>query len=233
MAASPSATRICSLARSSSRLLGTIVVFALFGLYRHWVRYASGRDYMQLLPAVMVAVLLLAGYVAVVHPKLVFTTSGFVAVTVPSGVLALWGLLFAVLLRASLASASARIYERPFKAYRTPRDARRVLIVGAGDGGRLLLREIMRNPELHLRPVGFVDDDPRKQGARIDRGLEVLGSTASSAAVLDDVGPDEVLIAVPSAPGSMRARVVRRCRNRGVPVRTMPTVFELLQTAGG
>ena len=60
--------------------------------------------------------------------------------------------------------------------------ARTVLIVGAGDGGRLLLREIMRNPELGFRPVGFIDDDPRKQGARIDRGLEVLGTTARARA---------------------------------------------------
>ena len=212
-------------------VLGTVVVFALFGLYRHWVRYASGRDYMQLLPAVIVSVLLLAGYVAVVHPKLIFTPSGFAAVTVPSGVLALWGLLalfFCVLTRVGIRA----IYERPFRAYRAPRDARRVLIVGAGDGGRLLLREIMRNPELHLRPVGFVDDDPRKQNARIDRGIEVLGSTSELGRVLDDVEPDEVLIAVPSAPGSMRARVVSACRTRGVPVRTMPTVFELLQNGG-
>ena len=104
------------------------------------------------------------------------------------------------------------------------------MIVGAGDGGRLLLREILRNPELGYRPVGFVDDDPRKQRARIDRGLSVLGTTEELPRVLEDVEPDEVLIAVPSAPGTMRARVVAACRERGVPVRTMPTVFELLQT---
>ena len=50
--------------------------------------------------------------------------------------------------------------------------------------------------------------------------------------MLEDVEPDEVLIAIPSAPGSMRARVVAACRERGVPVRTMPTVFELLQRGG-
>ena len=50
--------------------------------------------------------------------------------------------------------------------------------------------------------------------------------------MLEDVEPDEVLIAIPSAPGTMRARVVAACRERGVPVRTMPTVFELLQDGG-
>ena len=57
----------------------------------------------------------------------------------------------------------------------------------------------------------------------------MLGTTHELPRVLDDVEPDEVLIAIPSAPGTLRARVVRACRERGVPVRTMPTVFELLQ----
>ncbi len=68
-------------------------------------------------------------------------------------------------------------FERPLGGYRPRSGARSVLIVGAGDGGRLLLREILRNPDLNMRPVGFVDDDPRKQGVRIDRGLDVLGTT--------------------------------------------------------
>jgi FlaA1/EpsC-like NDP-sugar epimerase len=210
---------------------GTVVIFMAFGVYRHWVRYASSRDLAQLVPAVVVSVLALAGYVAVVQPKLIFTTQGFVAVTVPSGILALFGLL-SLLFCIGVRFAVRMFYERPLRAYRTPRDARSVLIVGAGDGGRLLLREILRNPELRYRPLGFVDDDPRKQGARIERGMEVLGTTEELPRVLEDVEPDEVLIAVPSAPGTMRARVVRACRSRGVPVRTMPTVFELLQNGG-
>jgi len=149
-------------------------------------------------------------------------------VTVPTGVLVLFGLLMLVMLGA-VRYVTHLVYERPLRGYRARRDARSVLIVGAGDGGRLLLREILRNPDLGYRPVGFVDDDERKQRARIDRGIEVLGTTLELPRVLDDVEPDEVLIAIPSAPGSLRAAVVRACRERGVPVRTMPTVFELLQ----
>jgi FlaA1/EpsC-like NDP-sugar epimerase len=121
------------------------------------------------------------------------------------------------------------MYDRPLRGVRARRDARSVLIVGAGEGGRLLVREMLRNPDLGLRPIGFVDDDPRKRGARIDRGLEVLGRTRDLPRVLEDVEPDEVMIAIPSAPGRLRAEVVAACRDRGVPVRTMPTVFELLQ----
>jgi len=119
---------------------------------------------------------------------------------------------------------------RPFGGFRPgARGERSVLIVGAGDGGRLVLREILRNRELGLQPVGFVDDDQSKHGLRID-GVKVCGNTEGDLArILEETEPDEVVIAIPSAPGSTRARVVRECRRRSIPVRTLPTVFELLQ----
>jgi FlaA1/EpsC-like NDP-sugar epimerase len=209
-------------------ICGSVFVFMLSGLYRHWMRYASQREYLQIAQAVAAAVLALILYVAVIQPKLIHTPEGFVSITVPTGVLVLYGLLMLVLLGA-VRYAAHLVYERPLRGYRARRDARSVLIVGAGDGGRLLLREILRNPDLGYRPVGFIDDDERKRGARIDRGIEVLGTTIELPRVLDDVEPDEVLIAIPSASGTLRASVVRACRDRGVPVRTMPTVFELLQ----
>jgi FlaA1/EpsC-like NDP-sugar epimerase len=213
-------------------VIGSLVIFTAFGMYRHWMRYASQREYLGIAQAVLASVLALVGYVAIVQPKLVFAPPrGFLSVTVPAGVLVLYGLLSLVFL-AGVRFLVHQVYERPLRGLRSRRGARSVLIVGAGDGGRLLLREILRNPDLNLRPVGFVDDDPRKQGVRVDRGLDVLGTTSELARVLEDVEPDEVLIAIPSAPGTLRARVVSACRERGVPVRTMPTVFELLQTGG-
>jgi len=206
----------------------TVAINALFGLYRHWMRYSSQREYLQIAQASAVSVFALVVYVAVVQPRLVSTPEGLVTVTVPTGVLVFYGLLLLVFTGA-VRYVTHLVYERPLRGYRAKRDARSVLIVGAGDGGRLLLREILRNPDLGFRPVGFVDDDERKQHVRVDRGLEVLGTTFELAHVLDDVEPDEVLIAIPSAPGTLRARVVSACRARGVPVRTMPTVFELLQ----
>jgi FlaA1/EpsC-like NDP-sugar epimerase len=86
--------------------------------------------------------------------------------------------------------------------------------------------ELRRNPDLGV-PIGFVDDDPRKQGMRV-AGLKVEGTTDQLPRVLDGAEPDEVIIAIPSAPGVLRAKVVAACRERGIPVRTLPTVFELL-----
>jgi len=72
-------------------ICGSIVIFTLFGLYRHWMRYSSQREYMQIANAVAAAVVALVGYVAFVQPKLLFTPpEGFVSVTVPTGVLVLF-----------------------------------------------------------------------------------------------------------------------------------------------
>jgi FlaA1/EpsC-like NDP-sugar epimerase len=207
---------------------GSVVVFAAFGLYAKWWRYVTQRDYAKIVQAVVVAALLLVVYTATVKPVMQWTVAGRTVVTTPSGVLALHLLLMLALVGGARFVARS-VYERPLRGFRARKDARGLLIVGAGDGGRLVLREILRNPELRLKPVGFIDDDPLKRRLRVD-GVRVLGTTQELGRILDEVEPDEVTIAIPSAPGILRANVVRACRERGIPVRTLPTVFELLQS---
>jgi len=204
-------------------VLGSLAVFVVFGLYQKWWRYLGPRDYSAIVRGVVVATLAVLGYIAVVKP------GGRLAT--PSGVIALYFLLLLALLCGVRFLVHA-VLERPLRGFRARKDAREVLIVGAGGGGRLVLREILRNPELRYRPVGFVDDDPRKQRQRVEGGLRVLGTTTELPRILEEVVPEEVIIAIPSAPGTVRARVVSACRERGIPVRTLPTVFELLQTGG-
>jgi FlaA1/EpsC-like NDP-sugar epimerase len=211
-------------------VVGSMVVYAVFGLYQKWWRYVTQRDYMRILQAVVIATLLAPGYVALVKPVTQRSAAGDAPVTAPSGVLVLY-LLLTLAFVAGTRFVARSIYERPLTGFRARAGARGLLIVGAGDGGRLVLREILRNPELGLKPVGFVDDDPTKKRLRID-GVKVLGTTAELGRILDEVEPDEVTIAIPSAPGVVRANVVRACRERSIPVRTLPTVFELLQTGG-
>ena len=208
-----------------------VLVFAVSGLYRHWMRYASQAEYVRIAQAAIVATLGIVGFIAIAQPQQQESEIGYVAYNAPAGVIVIYGLLTLVFLGATRFAVHL-FYERPLRGFRPRRGARSVLIVGAGEGGRLVLREIMRNPELGYRPLGFIDDDRRKQGMRIDRGLRVLGTTDDLPRVLEDVEPDEVLIAIPSAPGTLRGKVVSACRERGVPVRTLPTVFELLQGGG-
>lgn len=209
-----------------------IAVFAAFGLYQRLWTYVGQRDYEALLRAVVVSAVLVVGGIAILHPvKIPARNTVEVAVGMPTGVTAMWVLL-TLFLTAGVRFLAHLVFEgRAGRGPRLAKGARSVLIVGGGDGGRLVVRELVRNPKLGLRPVGFVDDDPRKRGMKDEHHLRVLGTTSEGDLnrVLDNVEPDEVIVAIPSAPGTLRGRVVAACRPRGIPVRTLPTVFELLQ----
>jgi len=212
----------------------SLVTLALFGQYQRLWTFVGQRDYEAVVKGVVVSTLVIVGAIAFLHP--VTTTVAFqtTAVNLPGSVIALFFLLTLMLLIGARFLVHI-VVEGRVHSFRVAKGARDVLIVGGGDGGRLVVRELVRNRQLRLRPVGFVDDDPRKQGMKDEYGLKVLGTTTSEdlARILDEVEPDEVVIAIPSAPGTLRARVVTACRERGIPVRTTPTVFELLQDGSG
>jgi FlaA1/EpsC-like NDP-sugar epimerase len=221
-------------------LAGSLPVLVLTRVYQRRWRFAGQRDYEAVALAVVLIVLLTVLGVEVFRPvhRYIYTTgsgahAAAVAVVLPNTVIVLFGLLSLVFLVGIRALARSVYERRPLAVFRSPRrNQRTVLIAGAGEGGRLVAREMMRNRELGLMPIGFLDDDPAKGRMRIE-GLRVRGNTEGDLPrILDEAEPDEVIIAIPSAPGSTRARIVRECRVRSIPVRTLPTVFELLQTRG-
>ena len=219
-------------------LAGSLIVLVFSRVYQRRWRYSGQRDFEAVARAIVVIVLLTVVGIEALRPVQRYTVHGTkevatATVGLPNGVIVLFGLL-CLLFLIGVRVLARMVYERrPLAALRGVREGQRgVLIVGAGDGGRLVLREIARNRGLGLSPLGFLDDDPSKRGLRID-GVRVRGDTQGDLPrILDETEPDEVLIAIPSAPGSTRARVVRECRARGISVRTLPTVFELLQDQG-
>ncbi len=197
-----------------------LVVLAAFGLYSHWWRYVSLRDMWSLFRATLVGALVAAVLLLLWDPFVV---------RLPRGIFLIDGMLvFALLAGARVLTRT--LFERPGPWGIVAR-GKEVVIVGAGDAGGLIIREMRRSPRLSYTPVGLVDDDPRKQNLRLD-GVRVLGSTAELPRILHDVNPDEVIIASPSAAGATRQSIVNTCRNAGVPVKTLPTVNELI-TGGG
>jgi FlaA1/EpsC-like NDP-sugar epimerase len=222
-------------------VLGTALILALSRVYQRRWRYVSQRDIEHLVRALIVDTVVLVSVVAVVHPVLAHVKTATIGpdghhvvdtvnVGMPAGVIVYYFLLALVFLTSARVLARA-VNDRRLPGLRAHAGGRNVLIVGAGQGGSLVCQELARNADLGLNPVGFVDDDPLKQRLRIN-GVRVRGTTLELPQILDDAEPDEVIIAIPSAPGELRMRVVTACRERGIPVRTLPTVFELLARPG-
>ncbi len=105
-------------------------------------------------------------------------------------------------------------------------NARRMLIIGAGEAGNLLAREMNRMPT-GMRPVGFVDDDRARRGIRL-QGLPVYGSVSELKEIAEAVAADEIIIAVPSASPSELRHIVEQCETVGKRFKVLPGIAEVL-----
>jgi FlaA1/EpsC-like NDP-sugar epimerase len=191
-------------------------VFVAFGFYQRWWRYVSTRDMWRALIGVVVASVLAVAAVYFFYPV--------ERLRLPRGVAVVDPLLLLAFVAGSRLLART-VIERP-KSGIVAR-GREVLIVGAGNAGEQTVRELQRASLPGYTPIGLIDDDPRKRGMRL-HGVRVLGTTADLAHVLRDRRPDEVLIAAPSASGDFRRRVVEAARVESIPVKTLPSLHELI-----
>jgi FlaA1/EpsC-like NDP-sugar epimerase len=191
-------------------------VFVLFGFYNRWWRYVSTRDMWGAARGVTVACLA-ADLVLYAFPPA--HTSHL-----PRRIIALDFLLLLAFVAGTRLLARTLIERPPSGLVARGRE---VLVVGAGDAGQLIVRELQRNRRLGTTPIGFVDDDPRKRNDRI-QGIRVLGTTDELTQILRNNRPDEVLIAMPSAPGELRRKIVERTRGERIPVKTLPALHELI-----
>jgi FlaA1/EpsC-like NDP-sugar epimerase len=198
----------------------TIPIFVAFGFYNRWWRYVSMRDMWGAIRGVA-----LAGVATFV----VFSLFGrdIHTLKVPRGVWIVDLLLLLALVLGTRLLARTLI-ERPTAGSLVAR-GREVIIVGAGDAAEQILREMLRTPSLGYTPIGLVDDDPRKKNLRL-HGVRVLGTTHDLRFLLHDRRPDELLIAMPSASGEARERVVQMARGERVLVKTLPGLAEMIST---
>jgi FlaA1/EpsC-like NDP-sugar epimerase len=206
-----------------------IATFVFSGLYNKWWRYAGIRDLASLLQATVIASAL-AVVAAEIVARYTQTPAGThdtaLYVSVPRGVIFLdWMLTFLLMGGARLISRA--LWERPWRQ-ELSRDRKKVLVVGAGDAGEVVVREMLKSRELRFRPVGFVDDDVRKKNLRI-HGVRVVGTTKHLTQLVDEYAAEEVIIAIPSASGPAIENIVLQCKKVNVPVKTLPGVYELIK----
>ena len=191
-------------------------IFALFGFYNRWWRYVSTRDMWGAARGVVAASLV---------TFLVFSFFEVHVAAVPRTVWIIDGLLTLALVAGSRMLART-IIERPQSRSIVAR-GKEVIVVGAGDAAQLILKEMLRSPALGYTPIGLIDDDPRKKNLRL-HGIRVLGTTDELPHILHDRRPDEVLIAIPSASGEARQRIVDIASAEGVAMKTLPGLHELI-----
>ena len=191
-------------------------IFVAFGFYNRWWRYVSTQDMWGVLRGVVTAV---------VAAFLVFALLDFHPAAVPRGI---WivDLLLVLAFVMGVRLLARTLIERPTARSIVAR-GKEVLVVGAGDAAQLILREIQRNPSIGYTPIGLVDDDPRKKNLRL-HGIRVLGTTDELPELIRERKPDELLIAIPSASGDVRERIVEMARAERVPVKTLPGLHELI-----
>lgn len=197
------------------------VVYYVFGLYRRYWVYASTRELWLITLATASATLA----VSIMIMALILTKG---LVGFPRSVLGIdW--LLSLLSVGGLRLAVRVLAESGQLSQKTDGLAgmRRVVVVGAGDAGALVVREMRRNPQLHMAPVAFVDDDREKLHKDI-HGVRVAGTLDEVGDVVERFRAQEVVIALPAAPGAVVRLVAEHCRRRAIPFRTMPGVYELI-----
>jgi FlaA1/EpsC-like NDP-sugar epimerase len=194
------------------------IVYYQFGLYRRIWAYAS----IQELKIISIAVTTASILVSVVITILSIT----IFKEFPRSVLVIdW--LLSLISVGGLRFASRVIAESQSSQPESKSQVRQALIIGAGDAGALVAREMRKNPQGNLSPVGFIDDDTEKQNQEI-HGVQVIGTISDLPRIIDSHQIDEVIIAIPSAPGSTVRTVTEICRLKNITSRTMPSLYELI-----
>jgi FlaA1/EpsC-like NDP-sugar epimerase len=207
-----------------------IACLYFFDLYRGMWRYTSISDLLNIIKAATASSLLITLFIAfkmrfIGYPRSVFIIDCFLTILFIAGFRLLVRLFFERLAREKSNKSMPQQFMSLFKRY--PKSVKKLLIIGAGDCGEKILREIRDNSSLNLKVIGFLDDNRNKIGRKI-HGVPVLGLVSEISSAIKKVRADEALIALPSATGSQMRKIVEHCKESGIPFKTVPGYGELI-----
>ena len=192
-----------------------IFVFKAFGFHNQLWRYASLKEGLRLVNGISASSLLILAVLfffrRVGVPRAVIVIDWFLTLVL------IGGCYFLARVRGELCSAVAA----------RGQSLKKVVIVGAGDVGSSLARQMQKRPEKGYKPVAFLDDDPSKRGLMI-HGIEVAGGSGAIPSVIAEHPADEVIIAIPSVGHRERMRIAIECEEIGIPYKVVPNLIELV-----
>ena len=190
-----------------------LVFYLQGGLHKDLWRYSSIRDLIKLIRAVTLGSLLFF----VVQRYLPRTYSQY-----PRSIYLLdWLLLIMHRGRVPLADTCIQ------GIHTAESSGKRTLIIGAGDAGEMIVRDMRNNPRYEYDPIGFIDDDIYKKGLSI-HGVPIFGPRTMLGEVLDEQSPEEVLVAIPSAGNRIMKEIYEDCKARQIPIKTLPSISDIL-----
>lgn len=198
-----------------------LAIFFLFGLYKGMWRYTSISDSWLLFRASFLSMLIIMAIILTVTGFEGYSRSVFVIDGIMTFILA-GGERMVIRTFYALHTNSMKVPQSVSNAQST-----KILIIGAGDAGEKILREITDNRKLHYEVIGFIDDDRRKQGLTI-HGVPVLGKVKQLPGILKTKNIQQILIAVPSAKGDQIRRIVDACRQCNASYKILPGIGELI-----
>lgn len=190
-----------------------------FKVTRGWWRYVGLNDFVNVVKASLLGGVGLAAYVLLFNRHAFFPRS-----------IVLLNLILVIGLSIA-ARLSVRLW-RQLPQVRMTEGRGRLLIIGAGDTGEALLREVRQSSRLRYNVVAFLDDDPNKHGAYIN-GVPVVDTVSGLTDVTRELSIDEIIVATPSASGEEMRHIIERCRAAKVPFRVMPATWEVLHGRAG
>ena len=207
-----------------------IVIFYFFDLYRGMWRYTSLRDFLDIIKAASVSSLLIVAVILFTHRFVGFARTIFI-IDWGLTIFLISGHRLGVRLYFWLGSGDESAHNTLRRFFKLRRDkasvAKNLLIIGAGDCGEMIYREIWTNARLRYNIVGFIDDNPEKIGMQI-HGISIVGGTDEVKDLASRLKVQEILIAIPSATGSQMRDIVSKCEEIGVPFKTVPGMGELI-----
>ena len=204
-----------------------VSIFYYLGIYRGMCRYTGLEDLENIVRASLASFLSIIVFASITFrlygfPRSVFLIDALLTIFLIGGVRLLIRLYFSSLKKGGF----------PFclwmKNGNGSKKKKKVLIIGAGDAGEKILREINDNKELmHYEVVGFLDDDPQKIHRSI-HGIKILDNIQGVVSAVEDMNIDEIIIAIPSASAEEMRRIIDLCQKTGVNCKTIPSIGELI-----
>ena len=211
-------------------LLTKLSCFYYFGLYRGMWRYTSISDLLKIIKASTIATVVIVSFILFKSRFIGYSRSVFLLDWCLT-ILLICGFRLGVRLffeHFSKEEPTPTNFLSAFKFLaKSKKENKNLIIIGAGDCGEKIYREIHDNASLRYNVVGFLDDNQKKTGRTI-HGIPILGRIDEIEAVIKKVGADVGLIAIPSAKREQMRRIVELCNSSGIPFKTIPSYGELI-----